>query len=85
MGRTVPSFRIAAAQEAAEWKAYRAALPKADREAFDALLSTAKLYTSASSAAVRTSRFEGMAMALIFHHQRLLARAVGSLPEEGGE
>ena len=77
MGRTVPSFRIAEAQEATEWKAFRRALPKSDRLAFDAMLSSARLYTSASSAAVRSSRFEGMAMAIIFHHYRVITRSVG--------
>jgi len=76
MGRTVPSFRIAEAQEAREWRAFRKALPKRERHVFDEMLSEARLYTSASSAAVRTSRFEGMAMAVIFHHYRLLTRAV---------
>ncbi len=81
MGRTVPSFRIAEAQEAREWKPFRNALSRDDKLAFDEMLSAARLYTSASSAAVRTSRFEGMAMAMIFHHQRLLARAVGAVSE----
>ena len=81
MGRTIPSFRMAEAQEAAEWRAFRKALPKRDRVAFDDILSSAKLYTSASSAAVRTSRFEGMAMALAFHHYRMLARALGTISE----
>ena len=81
MGRTIPSFRIAEAQEATEWRAFRKALPKRDRVAFDNLLSSARLYTSASSAAVRTSRFEGMAMAMVFHHYRMLARALGTISE----
>lgn len=72
MGRTVPSFRIAEAQEVREWKTFRRALPKRERQIFDEMLSTARLYTSASSAALRTSRFEGMAMALVFHHWTLL-------------
>ena len=87
MGRTIPSFRIAEAQEAAEWKSFRKALPPRDRAAFDEILSSARLYTSASSAAVRTSKFEGMVMAMIFHHYRLLMRAVaaasGMEPKEG--
>jgi hypothetical protein len=83
MGRTIPSFRIAEAQEATEWRAFRKALPKRDRVAFDNLLSSARLYTSASSAAVRTSRFEGMAMAMVFHHYRMLARALGTISEIG--
>ncbi len=78
MGRTIPSFRIAEAQEAADWKSFRKALPPRDRAVFDEILSSARLYTSASSAAVRTSKFEGMVMAIIFHHYRLLTRAVGA-------
>jgi hypothetical protein len=81
MGRTIPSFRIAEAQEVSEWKSFRKALPRRDRGAFDQMLSSARLYTSASSAAVRTSRFEGMAMALVFHHYRMLTRAMGAISE----
>lgn len=81
MGRTIPSFRIAEAQETSEWRSFRKALPKRDRVAFDQMLNSARLYTSASSAAVRTSRFEGMAMALVFHHYRMLTRAMGVLSE----
>jgi len=83
MGRTIPSFRIAEAQESAEWKSFRKALPKHDRAAFDQMLSSARLYTSASSAAVRASKFEGMAMAMIFHHFRVLMRSVGAASEIG--
>jgi hypothetical protein len=87
MGRTIPSFRIAEAQEAVEWKSFRKALPYRDRAVFDEILGSARLYTSASSAAVRTSRFEGMIMAMIFHHYRLLMRVVGATsgmePKEG--
>ncbi len=72
MGRTVPSFRIAEMQEAAEWRAFRRSLPKRERVAFDLMLDTARLYISASSFAVRTSRLEGMGMALLFHHYKQL-------------
>lgn len=81
MGRTVPPFRIAGAQELSEWKSFRKALPRNDRAAFDQMFNSAKLYTSASSAAVRSSRFEGMAMAIIFHHYRTLARMMGTVAE----
>ena len=79
MGRTIPSFRIAEAQEVAEWKTFRKALPRGDRGAFDEMLASARLYTSASSAAVRASKFEGMAMAVVFHHYRMLMRSVGMM------
>jgi len=32
------------------------------------MMNTAKLYVSASSSAVRTSRFEGLLMPIIYHH-----------------
>ena len=82
MGRTIPSFRIAEAQELAEWKSYRKALPKKDRVIFDSMLSSARLYTSASSAAVRTSKFEGAIMAVVFHHYKTLAQSVGIVKGE---
>ena len=78
MGRTIPSFRVAKEQEAAEWRSFRKALPKDDRAIFDEMLSSARLFTSASSAAPRTSKFEGMAMAIIFHHYKALARCAGA-------
>jgi hypothetical protein len=81
MGRTIPSFRIAEAQEAAEWKPFRRALPRDDRAIFDEMLGSARLHTSASSAAVRASRFEGMAMAMIFHHYRMLKQSTGAVSE----
>jgi len=74
MGRTVPSFRIAEMQEVGEWRAFRRALPKREREAFDEMLDTARLYISASPFAVRTSRLEGVGMALLFHHYKQLRR-----------
>ncbi len=83
MGRTIPSFRIAEAQEAAEWRSFRKALPRRERAAFDDMLTSARLYTSASSAAVRASRFEGMAMAIIFNHYKMLARSVGAVSKTG--
>jgi hypothetical protein len=79
MGRTVPSFRIAETQEFTDWREFRKALSRRERPIFDEMLNTSRLYTSASSAAVRTSRFEGMAMAIIFHHRKLLEECVDAL------
>jgi hypothetical protein len=73
VGRTTPSFRIAESQEIEEWRRFRKSLPKGERADFDEMLNAARLYASASSAAVRTSRFEGMAMAIAFHHYKALA------------
>lgn len=72
MGRTVPSFRLAEMREVREWGVFRKALPKRERETFDEMLDATRLYISASSFAVRTSRLEGMGMALLFHHYKQL-------------
>ena len=85
MGRTIPSFRMAEEEESAEWKSFRRALPRKDRIMFDDMLNSARLYTSASSAAVRTSRFEGVAMAIIFHHYKKLAQSIGAISEAAKE
>lgn len=85
MGRTIPSFRIAEQQEAAEWRSFRKALPRDARDAFDEMLSSARLYTSASSSALRTSKFEGMAMAIIFHHCKTLAGAASKIGRREAE
>ena len=79
MGRTVPSFRIAEMQEVAEWRPFRKALPRRERKVFDEMLDAPRLYISASSFAVRTSRFEGMAMALLFHHYKRLEQLSGKV------
>ena len=38
MGRTMPSFRIAFEMEKKEWKPFRAALDKSEREEFDDII-----------------------------------------------
>ena len=83
MGRTVPSFRMAEMQEVEEWRVFRKALPKRERESFDQMLDTARLHISASSFAVRTSRLEGMGMALLFHHYKQLQQLLERIEDEG--
>jgi hypothetical protein len=79
LGRTVPSFRIAESLEVESWKPFRRALPKGERPLFDEMTDGARLYTSASSFAVRTSRFEGLMMAVLFHHHKELTASSESL------
>ncbi|MBA4451799.1 MAG: hypothetical protein H2B03_01285, partial [Nitrosopumilaceae archaeon] len=47
MGRTVPSFRIALYHEEKKWKKFRSSLCKKDKELFDDIFATARLYISA--------------------------------------
>jgi hypothetical protein len=50
MGRTIPSFRIAAVLEENAWKQYRNFLnKKEDRTVFDSMFAVETLYNSASS------------------------------------
>ena len=84
MGRTVPSFRMAEMQEVGQWREFRRSLPRRERRDFDDMLDTARLYISASSFAVRTSRLEGMAMALLFHHYKQLQQLRGRAGDGAG-
>jgi hypothetical protein len=49
MGRTIPSFRIAAFIEEKEWKLFRKYLNKKDKRVFSEMFSRARLYNSACS------------------------------------
>lgn len=68
MGRTVPSFRIALAEEEAEWKEYRKYLGKRERKAFDEMFAIVRLYVSACSNAVKPVRIYVIVVTIIFHH-----------------
>ncbi len=53
MGRTIPSFRIAAMMEQSKWRSFRYNLDKNDRKIFDELFSISRLYNSACSNCAR--------------------------------
>ena len=72
MGRTIPSFRLASAEERKEWKEFRQALDKSDRKAFDSMFDIAHLYNSAASYAARPIRIHPIFMSIIFHHYKQL-------------
>jgi hypothetical protein len=72
MGRTIPSFRMASAEEQKEWKSFRKALDKSDRKTFDDLFSIAHLYNSASSFAAKPIRIHPIFMSIIFHRYKQL-------------
>ena len=83
MGRTIPSFRLAEMQEVGAWRKFRKSLPNRERKHFDDMLDMTRLYISASSFAVRTSRLEGMGMALLFHHYKRLEELSRKVEEYG--
>ena len=49
MGRTVPSFRMAAEIERTKWKQFRSLLDKTDRKMFDQMYDYVKLNNAAAA------------------------------------
>ena len=74
MGRTVPSFRLALAEEKSEWSEYRKHLDKSERKEFDSMFEIPRLYISACSGAVSLVRIYPIFMSIIFHHHKELMK-----------
>ena len=72
MGRTIPSFRIAAVLEEKEWKQFPNYLNKNDRKVFKEMFSMARLYNSACSYASIPIRIYPIMMSIVFHHYKSL-------------
>ena len=72
MGRTIPSFRIAAVMEENEWKSFRNPLTKSERKIFDDMFTISHLYNSACSYSVKYVRIHPIFMSIIFHHYKRL-------------
>ena len=72
MGRTIPSFRIAAVLEEKTWKSFRKYLNKNDKKAFDNMFSISRLYNSACSYSVIPIRIYPIMMSIVFHNYKTL-------------
>ena len=72
MGRTVPSFRIAAEIERTKWKQFRSYLDKKDRKMFDQMYDYVKLNNAACSNACRPVVIHAVLMSIIFEHYKQL-------------
>jgi hypothetical protein len=73
MGRTIPSFRIAAVLEEKEWKPFRKYLNKNDKKFFDNMFSIARVYNSACSYATTIPiRIYPIMMSILFHNYKSL-------------
>ena len=72
MGRTIPSFRIAAMMEQSKWRSFRYNLDKKDRKIFDEMFSISRLYNSACSNCARPMVIQCILMSIIFHHYKQL-------------
>ncbi len=72
MGRTIPSFRIAAVLEEKEWKLFANYLNKNDRKVFKEMFSIARLYNSACSYASIPIRIHPVMISIALHHYKIL-------------
>lgn len=72
MGRTIPSYRIAAEMERSKWKIFRQGLDKKDRKIFDQMFSYSGLFNSAGSNACRPMLIHPILMSIIFEHYKQL-------------
>jgi len=74
MGRTVPSFRIAAEIERTKWKQFRSYLDKKDRKEFDQMYELDKSNNAACSSACRPVVIHAVIMSIIFEHYMQLTK-----------
>jgi hypothetical protein len=74
VGRTVPSFRIAAEIERTKWKQFRFYLDKKDRKDFDRMYDYFKLHNAACSNACRPIVIHAVLMSIIFEHYKQLTK-----------
>ncbi len=79
MGRTIPSFRIAAVLEYNKWKLFRKYLKnKNEKKLFTHMFLTANLYNSACSNAANPIRIHPIMMSIILHHYKMLKEQTSS-------
>lgn len=84
MGRTIPSFRIAAEMEAVKWRDFRLALNRKDRKSFDQMLSYVRLYNSACMMVARPFVSHSVLISILFQHYKQLMQLVEK-KKNGGE
>ncbi len=70
MGRTIPSFRIAALMEEKRWKTYRQYLDKHEQKIFKHMFSIAYLFNSASSYSANPIRINPIMFSIALYHQK---------------
>jgi len=74
MGRTIPSYRIAAEFERNKWKIFRQRLNKKEKKMFDEMLDYSRLYNSAGSSACRPQLIHPILMSILLEHYKQLKK-----------
>jgi hypothetical protein len=81
LGRTIPSFRLALAEEESEWRDYRKHLDKRERKEFDDMFEIPRLYISACSGAVSLVRIYPIFISILLHHYKELMKIAQQIEE----
>jgi hypothetical protein len=76
VGRTVPTFRLAAEIERTKWKQFRSYLDKKDRKMFDEMYDYFKLHSAACMMACRPVVVQSVLMSIIFQHYKQLTNLI---------
>ncbi len=84
MGRTVPTYRLALERMVQQWNDFRRALRKDDREAFEALIKSARMHSSASTYAISVDPSESAFLSMLLEHEKELMRLRKMLREGDG-
>jgi len=77
MGRTIPSFRIAAEMERAKWRDFRSLLNLKDRKMFDQMFSYVRYYNSNCMMQANPNVFHSVMISILFHHYKQLMNLKG--------
>lgn len=74
MGKTIESYRMALEDEIRRWNGFSKALRAEDKEAFEAIMDSCRIFASAGSNATQPILFEPMVMSILLHQQKKLNR-----------
>jgi len=72
MGKTIESYRMALEDEIRRWNGFSKALRTEDKEAFEAIMDSCRIFASAGSNATQPILFEPMVMSILLHQQKKL-------------
>ena len=67
MGRTVPSYRLAADREKRKWKIFREQLDKSERKTFDEMMSYSRLYNTSGVMVCKPVLLHPINFGLFYH------------------
>lgn len=84
MGRTVPTYRSVLEGVSQQWRDFRRALRREDREAFDSLVVKARMHSSAATYAVSLDPVESIILSMLLEHEKELMRLSRSVEGESG-